>query len=77
MYFCNVMEAAVSQQTNIFNRKPQTEQMYQDIRRDYRDLSNVKKLGVQFYSTEYIYAKLAEKYYKSIHTIKNIIWHRV
>lgn len=64
-------------QLNIFGTKPNTERFYQDVREEAARMRNVKKLGVQFYSNDYIKAYLAEKFYRSAKTIENILFHRV
>lgn len=58
-------------------KKDRTQQMYEDIRTKYRELSDIKSHGVQKYSHDYIVITLANKFYRSPKTIENIIFNRV
>lgn len=64
-------------QLNIFGNKPTTERFYDDVRKEYHRLCNIKRLGVRLYHKEYIMAFLADKFYRSEKTIENILFHRV
>lgn len=64
-------------QLNIFGIKPSTERFYDDVRKEYSRLCNVKRLGKQLYHRDYIMAYLADKFYRSEKTIENILFHRV
>ena len=58
-------------------RKPHTHKMYDDVRDEYKRLSEIKEFGVQKHSFDWIIAKVAEKFYRSPKTIENIIFNRV
>lgn len=58
-------------------KKDRTQLMYEDIRAEYKKLSDVKSHGVQKYSHDYIVITLANKFYRSPKTIENIIFNRV
>lgn len=57
--------------------KEQTQRQYQDIHKAYNKLVNIRVFGVQKYSNEYIFRKIAHDFYKSPKTIENIIFDRV
>lgn len=57
--------------------KPETQRLYQDIHKAYEKLVNMRAFGVQKYSNEYIFRKIAHDFYKSPKTIENIIFDRV
>lgn len=58
-------------------KKPSTQRLYEDVRREYLVWLNKRKNGVRVYSDEYIFAVVAEKFYKSPKTIENIVFNRV
>ena len=53
-----------------------TDRLYQDIKKDFDKLSNVKEFGVQKFSLSWIFAKIGNQYYKSPKTIENIVFSR-
>lgn len=58
--------------------KQTTEEFYKTIQEEYRRMSAPdRKLGVQKYTDKYIFAKLAQKYFRSARTIESIIYSRV
>lgn len=57
--------------------KPDTERMYEDVRKEYKTLSEIKEYGVQKHTFHWIVQRIAEKFYKSPKTIENIIFNRV
>lgn len=57
--------------------RDRTEQLYQDIKRDFSKFSNIKEFGVQKYTNDWILGKLGFKYYKAPKTIENIVFNRV
>jgi len=59
------------------DRKSRTRAFYEDVKREYLRLRNIKKNGVRLYSDEYILHKVAEKFYRSPKTIENIVFNRV
>lgn len=60
----------------VFMAKPETIRLYTDIRKDFNELNEVREFGVQKYTTGYILARLAHKYYRSPKTIENIVFGR-
>lgn len=58
-------------------RKEYTENFYEDVRKEYHRMKNIKDKGVSKYSYEYILVTLSEKFYRAQKTIENIIWGRV
>jgi hypothetical protein len=54
-----------------------TDRLYQDIKKDFDKLSNVREFGVQKFTNDWILAKLAHQYYKQPKTIENIVFNRV
>ena len=59
--------------------KDNTQRMYEAVRADYKRLKSVQgKLGgravAQKYSEDFIIHQLADKYFKSIKTIENILY---
>ena len=56
--------------------KELTRKKYEDIRKDYLKMSEIKYKGVKKYSHEYILKKLSEKYYLSPATIEHIVFNR-
>jgi acetate kinase len=57
--------------------KPETQRLYQDINKAYSKLTQVRAYGVQKFSNEYIFHKLAHDFYKSPKTIENIVFNRI
>ena len=57
--------------------KPRTQKMYEDVRLEYKKLSEIKLHGVSKYSHDYIVVLIANKFYRSPKTIENIIFNRV
>ena len=57
--------------------RDETNRFYEDLKRDFIKFSSVKEFGVQKYTTDWILAKLGNKYYKSPKTIENIVFNRV
>lgn len=62
---------------HVKTKKARTQEMYEDIRKKYKELSEIKSHGVQKYSHDYIVITLANKFYRSPKTIENIIFNRV
>lgn len=59
-------------------KKTTTEEMYEDISADYRELSRPDpETGVQKLTDAHIFRILARKYYRSPKTIENILYGRV
>lgn len=58
------------------NSKDTTKALYTAIRNDFKSLSEKKEFGVNKYSTQWVFNKLATKYYKSPVTIEKIVFHR-
>lgn len=58
-------------------KRPQTQQFYETVRKEYRRLSEVTEYGKPKYSTERILAELACRFFKSEKTIENIVFNRV
>lgn len=58
-------------------KKERTNKMYQDVRQEYKKMSDIKCHGVSKYSHDYIVVVLANRFYKSPKTIENIIFNRV
>lgn len=58
-------------------KRHDTHRLYNDIREQYKKLSETKKNGVKLYSQEYILAELSRRFYKSPKTIENIVFYRV
>ena len=56
--------------------RAQTQRLHQDIKREFDRMSSDKALGVQKYTTDFILATLAQKFYKSPKTIENIVFNR-
>jgi hypothetical protein len=57
--------------------RDETDRLYQDIKRDFVKLSNVKEFGVKKHTDDWILAKLGNKYYKAPKTIENVVFNRV
>lgn len=57
--------------------KRTTEKRYEDVRSEYRRLSEIKQYGVQKHSFDWIVANVAQKFYYSAKTVENIIFNRV
>lgn len=57
--------------------REQTIRLHAAIKDDFDKLSNVKEYGVQKYTNEYIFNKIADKYFKSVRTVENIVFGRV
>ena len=54
----------------------ETQRKYKDIRKEYESVWLKKRYkGVAIYSADYIFVKLAEKYYLSPKTVENIVCH--
>lgn len=53
-----------------------TNRLYNDVRKEYTKLSNVREFGAKKYSDQYIFAKLGNQFYKSPKTIENIVFGR-
>lgn len=58
-------------------KKERTNKMYEDIRNEYKKLSDIKSYGVSKFSHDYIVLTIANNFYKSPKTIENIIFNRV
>lgn len=58
-------------------KKARTQEMYEDIRKKYKEMSDVKFHGVSKWSHDYIVIVIANNFYKSPKTIENIIFNRV
>lgn len=58
-------------------KKERTNKMYNDIRQEYKKMSDIKSFGVSKYSHDYIVVTLANRFYRSPKTIENIIFNRV
>ncbi|MDY3317787.1 hypothetical protein D1Z98_11265 [Riemerella anatipestifer] len=58
-------------------KRPQTEQFYEAVRKEYRRLSDITEYGKPKYTTERILAELACKFFKAEKTIENIVFNRV
>lgn len=58
-------------------KRDRTQLMYDDVRKKYKELSDVKVHGVSKYSHDYIVITIANNFYKSPKTIENIIFNRV
>lgn len=58
-------------------RRASTEQFYNDIRAEYKKLSEIRKDGIRVYTQDYILNELAKKFYRSPKTIENIVFFRV
>lgn len=58
-------------------KKERTNKMYEDIRKEYKKLSDIKSYGVSKYAHDYIVITLANNFYRSPKTIENIIFNRV
>lgn len=58
-------------------KKPQTQQFYEAVNREFARLNSVRKNGVKLYSEEYIIATLAGKFFRAEKTILNIVYGRV
>lgn len=56
--------------------RTQTQRQYEDIKKEFDKLSNVREFGVQKYSLEYILRKVAHEFYKSPKTVENIVFNR-
>ena len=56
--------------------RPQTIKQHQDIRKEFERLSNIKEFGVRKHTSEWIFNKLAEQFYKSPVTIEDIVFGR-
>lgn len=68
-YFCNMSHTKKTKKT--------TEKRYEDVRAEYRRLSDIKEFGVQKHSFDWIVAYVAQKFYYSVKTVENIIFNRV
>lgn len=53
-----------------------TKKKHIDIRKDFQKWSEKKYKKVQIHTNEYIFIKLAEKYYLTPPTIEKIVFHR-
>lgn len=62
---------------SVKTKKDRTQLMYEDIRKEYKKLSDIKSHGVQKFSHDYIVITLANKFYRSPKTIENIVFNRV
>lgn len=58
-------------------KKTTTLKFYQDVREAYLKWSERREGGKKIYTDEYIFMKLAERFYRSPKTIENIVFHRV
>lgn len=58
-------------------QKDNTIKLYQDVRKEHERLTNVKEFGVQKHTDAWIRNWLADRFYKSVATIENIIFYRV
>ena len=58
-------------------KKEHTNKMYEDVRHEYKKMSDIKCHGVSKYSHDYIVVILANRFYRSPKTIENIIFNRV
>lgn len=58
-------------------KKPNTNRMYEDIRKEFARLVNIKREGKRVYTNEYVIHLIAKKFYRSERTIENIVFHRV
>ena len=58
-------------------KKETTLRFYEDVKKEYLKLYNIKKNGVRVYSVEYILSEVARKFYRSERTIENIVFNRV
>ena len=56
--------------------KETTNRLYANIRKEFTKLSNIREFGAKKYSDQYIFAKLANQFYKSPKTIENIVFNR-
>lgn len=56
--------------------RPQTLKQHQDIRKEFERLSNIKEFGVRKHTSEWIFNKLAQQFYKSPVTIEDIVFNR-
>ena len=59
------------------NKKERTNKMYEDVRLEYKKMSDIKCHGVTKYAHDYIVVVLANRFYRSPKTIENIIFNRV
>ena len=59
------------------SKKECTNKMYEDVRHEYKKMSDIKCHGVSKYSHDYIVVVLANRFYRSPKTIENIIFNRV
>jgi hypothetical protein len=62
---------------DVKTKKDRTNKMYEDVRQEYKKLSEIKLHGVTKYSNDYIVLLIANKFYRSPKTIENIIFNRV
>ncbi|MBF7093639.1 hypothetical protein IUY40_19130 [Flavobacterium sp. ALJ2] len=51
-----------------------TKRLYEDVKKDYLKLSDVKEFNVKKYTDAWIFAKLGQRYYKAVRTIENIVF---
>ena len=56
--------------------KDVTARLYDDIKKEYFKLSEIKEFGVKKYTDSWIFGKLGLKYYKSPKTIENVVFSR-
>jgi hypothetical protein len=53
-----------------------TIRLYEAIRQEHQRLCNVKSFGVQKYSNAYIKHYLADKFFKTVKTIEDILFYK-
>ena len=58
-------------------KKERTNKMYEDVRLEYKKMSDIKCHGVTKYAHDYIVVVLANRFYRSTKTIENIIFNRI
>jgi glycine betaine/choline ABC-type transport system substrate-binding protein len=58
-------------------KKERTNKMYDDVRQEYKKLSEIKLHGVTKFSHDYIVLVISNQFYRSPKTIENIIFNRV
>lgn len=64
-------------QTTKRPKRAKTLLFYEAVRKEYRRLSEIQEYGKPKYSTEWILAELACRFFKSEKTIENIVFNRV
>ena len=57
--------------------KDNTQRLYEDIKKEFLKLSDIKEYGVKKFTDDWILAKIGKQFYKAPKTVENIVFNRL